>query len=41
LALLSWLLRNRLPVCSFWRYSCSPAFKGEVKGHLELRISHC
>ncbi len=25
----SWLLRNRLPVCSFWRRSCSPACKGE------------
>ncbi len=25
----SWLLRNILPGCSFWRRSCSPAFKGE------------
>jgi hypothetical protein len=25
----SWLLRNRLPACSFWRRSCSPACKGE------------
>src|SRR6059036_311291 len=25
----SWLPRNRLPVCSFWRRFCSPACKGE------------
>jgi len=35
----SWLLRNILPGCSFWRRSCSPAFKGEgpsAASHLAL-----